>query len=218
MRISIEGAAVQGEAVQGEAVLGTAVHDCKNVMDIGFILDSSGSLRLEYHKEKEFLNALAEKFGVSENGNRVGVITFSYYPVNSIKLKTFTDISKFQKAVENIALMGSTTNIDRALRLTQKEMFSTANGGRPNVPKILILLTDGTQSYYMGKENPAKITAELRQEGVKVLVIGIGKGTKKSELVGIAGKSEDTFDVNSFDDLVKKDFVNKIYGKSCKEG
>ena len=53
---------------------------------------------------------------------------------------------QFGEAVDKIPLMGSTTRIDRALRMTQNEMFSSANGGRDGVPKILILLTDGTQT------------------------------------------------------------------------
>ena len=52
---------------------------CRTRADIGFILDSSGSLRHEYHKEKEFLKNIAKVFGVSEFGSRASVITFSYF-------------------------------------------------------------------------------------------------------------------------------------------
>ena len=41
--------------------------------------------------------------------------------------------------------MGSTTRIDRALKLAHQVMFTKENGGRGAVPKILILLTDGAQ-------------------------------------------------------------------------
>ena len=52
---------------------------CRTTLDIGFVLDSSGSLRREYHKEKRFLNLLAEKLGVGSQDTRAGVVTYSYF-------------------------------------------------------------------------------------------------------------------------------------------
>ena len=61
-------------------------------------------------------------------------------------MKDHRNITSFKAAVDAIPLMGMTTRIDRALRLTQKELFALENGARPNHPKILILLTDGSQT------------------------------------------------------------------------
>ena len=65
---------------------------------------------------------------------------------HSCKKNCIHHFLQFDEAVDKIPLMGSTTRIDRALRMTQNEMFTTANGGRAGVPNILILLTDGTQT------------------------------------------------------------------------
>ena len=51
-------------------------------------------------KEKNFLKVLAATFGISPNGSRAGVITFSYYTEHSIKLKDHTDLLGFNKAVD----------------------------------------------------------------------------------------------------------------------
>ncbi|XP_066915372.1 collagen alpha-6(VI) chain-like [Clytia hemisphaerica] len=103
---------------------------CEVKVDVGFVLDSSGSLRNDYDKEKNFLKALAATFGVSEDGARAGVVTFSYDTEHSIKLNDHYDLFSFSDAVDKIPLMGHTTRIDKALRLTQSQMFSIANGGR----------------------------------------------------------------------------------------
>ena len=66
---------------------------CESVVDVGFILDSSGSLANDYDKEKDFLKTLAATFGVSDQGSRAGVITFSYYTEHSIKLNDYKDIT-----------------------------------------------------------------------------------------------------------------------------
>uniref|UniRef100_A0A7M5WVJ2 VWFA domain-containing protein n=1 Tax=Clytia hemisphaerica TaxID=252671 RepID=A0A7M5WVJ2_9CNID len=142
---------------------------CEVKVDVGFVLDSSGSLRNDYDKEKNFLKALAATFGVSEDGARAGVVTFSYDTEHSIKLNDHYDLFSFSDAVDKIPLMGHTTRIDKALRLTQSQMFSIANGGRPGVSKIVIVLTDGSQTQDVGAEDPGNVAEELRSMGYKVL-------------------------------------------------
>ena len=191
---------------------------CKAKVDVGFILDSSGSLRDDYQNEKDFLKALAGAFGVSEDGSRASVITFSYYSEHSITFKDHTDITSFNAAVDAIPLMGSTTRIDKAFRLTQKEMFTEENGARPGVPKLLILLTDGSQTEDVGAEHPAFISDELRKSGIHVIVVGIGSGTNQTELNHMAGGPGNAFSAASFDELIGGEFIGKLTSKSCEVG
>lgn len=191
---------------------------CEAVVDVGFILDSSGSLRNDYEREKVFLKTIAGAFGISSTGSRAGVVTFSYYSEHSIKLKDHADLASFNEAVDKIPLMGSTTRIDKALRLTQKEMFAISNGHRPGIPKVLILLTDGSQTADAGAEDPGDIADELRQEGVNIIVVGIGQGVNQTELVHIAGGAENAYSASSFDELVDGDFIEKIKSTGCNKG
>ena len=181
-------------------------------------MDSSGSLRNDYQNEKDFLKALAGAFGVSSNGSRAGVVTFSYYAEHSIKLKDFNNIDSFNRAVDAIPLMGSTTRIDRALRLSQSELFLIEEGARPTAPKILILLTDGSQTQDVGAEDPAMIADELREEGISLIVVGIGGGTNETELSRIAGGPDNSFNAVSFKELIGGEFVGKLTEKSCEIG
>lgn len=109
---------------------------CPTKIDLGFILDSSGSLRSEYYKEKIFLKSIAKSFGIGENDTRAGVVTFSFNAEHSIKLNDHYDQRSFETAVDDIALMGRTTRIDRALRVAQNALFLEKNGGRVGVPKV----------------------------------------------------------------------------------
>ena len=191
---------------------------CESIVDVGFILDSSGSLKEDYSKEKDFLKVLAGTFGVSANGSRAGVVTLSYYTEHSIKLNDHTDLSSFSAAVDKIPLMGSTTRIDKALRLTKKEMFSAANGGRTGVPKVVILLTDGSQTQDVGAEDPGDVADELRKDGINILVVGIGSGINATELAHIAGGASNSYTAASFEELLASDFVKKIKSDSCNAG
>lgn len=188
------------------------------MVDVGFILDSSGSLRRDYSKEKDFLKALAATFGVSSNGSRAGVVTFSYYTEHSIKLNDHTDLASFNAAVDSIPLMGSTTRIDKALRLTQKELFSIPNGGRPGVTKVLIVLTDGSQTKDAGAEDPGDVADEIRKSGINILTVGIGKGVNKTELAHISGGADKVFSAASFDQLISSQFLDVVNNAGCESG
>ena len=182
------------------------------------MLDSSGSLRNDYGKEKTFLKALAATFGVSDQASRAGVVTFSYNAEHSIKLNEHTGLASFNQAVDDIALMGSTTRIDKALRTTQSEMFTIGNGGRPGVNKVLFILTDGSQTQDAGAEDPAVVAEELRKSGIRLIVIGIGKGVNPAELAKIAGRAENVYSAATFDELISSVFLDKVNTAGCAEG
>ena len=164
------------------------------------------------------MKALAATFGVSEDGGRAGVVTFSYYTQHSIKLDAHTDLPSFSEAVDKIPLMGSTTRIDKALRMTQKDMFSLANGGRPAVSKLLVVLTDGSQTQDVGAEDPGDVADELRDMGIRVIAVGIGKGINSTELAHIAGDAKNVFSAASFDELISTKFLESVNEAGCKEG
>ena len=175
-------------------------------------------MRNDYQREKDFLKALAGSFGVSADGSRAGVITFSYFAKHSIKLKDYSDISSFNDAVDKIPLMGSTTRIDKALQLTQKELFTLSNGARSGIPKILVLLTDGSQTQDADAVDPGDIADELRNTGIRILVIGIGGGVNQTELEHLGGGKANTFSAASFDELISGEFIKKVTDKNCEIG
>ena len=164
------------------------------------------------------MKSLAASFGVSADNGRAGVVTFSHDSEHSIKLNDHTRLTTFNEAVDNIALMGSTTRIDKALRTAQKEMFSVRNGGRPGVNKLLIVLTDGSQTQDAGAEDPGIVADELRKEGVRVLVVGIGRAINSTELTHIAGGKSNLFVASSFDDLISWGFLKSAKSAGCVSG
>ena len=164
------------------------------------------------------MKALAGAFGISADGSRASVLTFSYSSELSIKFKDHFDQASFDRAVDAIPLMGSTTRIDKAFRLTQSEMFKPENGARANLPKILILLTDGSQTLDADAEHPGDISDEMRASGIAVIVVGIGSKTNQTELDHMAGGKDNAFSAASFDELVGGDFIKQLTDKSCEVG
>ena len=185
---------------------------CQTFVDIGFILESTGSVRAEHRKAKEFLKFFAASFGISSKGTRAGVVTFSYFGELSIKLSDHSDISSFNLAVDNIKLMGSTARIDKALCLAQRKLFSLANGGRLGVPKLLILLT---YSSPVQNARVGEIADELRADGINILVVGIGRYMNATELLQIADSQQNVYITNN---LYASNFVSSTKKDTCERG
>ncbi|XP_065672706.1 uncharacterized protein LOC101240329 isoform X2 [Hydra vulgaris] len=189
---------------------------CDPIVDVGFIIDSSGSLRDQYHQEIEFLINLAKTFNISKNGAHAGVITFSSRAVLNIKLNQYYDQEQFEFAIDEIAYMGYVTRIDLALRKAL-EMFDEINGARKNIPQLLFLLTDGEQ--YAGDgvvdENPANVAQLVRDRGIEIIAVGIGSGVNQSELNTITGSTEKVFLAENFDELINKNFLKRIKDGTC---
>jgi len=180
-------------------------------MDIGFILDSSGSLAAQYPQIKGFIKSIAANLDISAEGAHVGVVTFSFYSTLSIKFSDHLNKADFQNAVDRISLMASTTRIDKALVTARDELFSSTNGARENVPKLLILLTDGSQSKGGDAVDPGKVAKTIRQNDITILSIGIGNEVDNDELEHVAGDPSRVFNVPDFDKLAQAEFINKIW-------
>ena len=199
-------------------VLSSIGNDCISSMDIGFMLDSSGSLRDQYPQIKAFIKNFASSLAVSKEVVHVGVVTFSFYATLSIKFSDFVNKADFKEAVEEIPFMGSTTRIDRALKVVNEDLFSESNGARRDVTKMLILLTDGSQTKDADAVDPGKLAKLLRQRGIHILSVGIGEDVDIDELTHIAGSPDRVYTTADFDQLIEGNFIKKVVYKSCETG
>lgn len=192
---------------------------CKALVDIGFLIDSSGSMKENYRHEKSFLKEIATAFSIGDRRSSIGVATFSEYPQYNIKLNDHDTLLGFNKAVDDIPFLGKISKrTDRALQLVLDDMFSIRNGGRAAVPKIVILITDGSQTHTADSKDTAKIANKIRSRGISLLAIGIGGRVNTKELDEIAGGDSFAFLPRSFDKLIGKKFTDDFKGLACAIG
>lgn len=86
------------------------------------------------------------------------------------------------------------------------------------MPKLVILLTDGSQTQDTINANPANVAAEMRNAGINIFAVAIGKSTNATELVSITGSEEKVFNKTTFPALLESDFIKEIKEESCKTG
>ena len=74
-------------------------------------------------------------------------------------------------------------NVLKALEIARDDLFSLNNGARRDVPKTLIVFIDKTEARDQRLEDTAN---QLKDKGIKVIVIAVGAEVDKKDVAGIA--------------------------------
>ncbi len=191
---------------------------CEARVDVGFIVDSSGSLKSEYGKEKSFVKSLAGRFGLSAKGSHAGVVLFSDNAELRVTLAEKNTVAEFNSAVDSLPLLGATTRLDKALQVAYDKLFQPKNGMRLDVPQVLFVLTDGEQTKADGSVSPAQAIVPFHESDIKVVVIGVGSAINKNELKSMVKSEKNVYFAKNFDELISSKFVDDITSASCQKG
>ena len=190
---------------------------CRRPLDITFAVDASSSVgEWGYSKEKDFVRNVVRQFGISRSGTHVAVIVYSTKASVQIPLTRHFSYPSFFYAVGRLPYTRGVTRIDLALKTAAEEVFVEDGGSRSNVPKILILMTDGYQTRTADSVALDKAILPLRAIGVQVYALAIGRFTKAYELRLIVEKKENIFRVNTFPGIMN--IVRRLTTKACAEG
>ena len=76
-----------------------------------------------------------------------------------------------------------TAPTDGALEYARDNMFTVANGDRPGVPNVLVLLTTGVSS---SPSDTAAQAETIRSLGHRIVTVGVGAGVNVAELNEVA--------------------------------
>ncbi|CAG5120046.1 unnamed protein product [Candidula unifasciata] len=186
-----------------------------NPADIFFVLDSSSSIwKPDFEKRMlGFVRDVVASFDIGRDLTRVGVMTFSDTPRLVIGLDSYTNKQDLLQAIspQIVRYTLGGTNTAEALQDVRKNGFHESIT-REGVVKIAIVITDG-QSW--NEKKTIKEAELLKENGVKVYAIGVGKAVKQEELEGIANqpKEEFVFSVNDFGAL--SEIKDTLAVKAC---
>ena len=186
---------------------------CGERTDLAFAIDGSGSMGDDgFSKAKRFVKTLISSFKVSNKGTHVGLIRFSTRSKLVFKFSDFYSQVDINEAIDDIEWTEGGTKTEIALRMARTQLYTAAGGTRlgDKIFKLFILLTDGRSEY------PSAVAKEallLKQLGVHVMAVGIGKYTNKIELESIATSKNDVIGVVSFRELMIR--MNEIKDMLC---
>ncbi|XP_021495524.1 collagen alpha-5(VI) chain [Meriones unguiculatus] len=176
-------------------------------VDIMFLVDSSGSIGpTNFEKMKMFMKSLVGKMQIGAHRTQVGLVQFSDYNKEEFQLNRYSTREEIYAQIDGMAPINRNTLTGSALTFVN-QYFDPAKGGRPQVKKFLILLTDGKAQDEVGA--PARA---LRNKGVTIFSVGV-YGANRAELEEISGDSSLVFHVENFDHL--KAIESKLIFRVC---
>ena len=164
---------------------------CEADVDIGFLIDGSGSIRDANPADGSFDNwNLLLQFVANvidrlpRSGTRVGAVLFSDRGELLFRLNQYSDLADARDAILRTRYPGANTNTSGGLYVVRSQLFNVNNGDRPNVPNLLIAITDGKSTF--DNERTIPIAEDLRGDGVNIVAVGITNSVDENELRGIS--------------------------------
>ena len=149
----------------------------------------------EFEQMISFLTTYVERFTISEDGTRFGVVRFGNQADTVVRLGADTDLDSLQQSIRNIQHVSQSGNNIAAGITTATQEFTI--NGRFSVPQVMLVFTDG-QSDSLAQT--AEAASEASQSGIQLFSVGIGDSVLQSELEAIASDPDvdHVFNVNDF--------------------
>ncbi|CAL1574935.1 unnamed protein product [Knipowitschia caucasica] len=164
--------------------------------DVVLLVDGSYSIGLQnFAKVRAFLEVLVTSFDIGPNKVQISLVQYSRDPHTEFALNTHHDLSAVVKAVRTFPYRGGSTNTGRAMTYVREKIFIPSRGARDNVPRVMVLITDGKSS-----DSFKDAATKLRNTDVEIFAVGV-KDAVRSELEAIANPPSDShvFEVEDFD-------------------
>jgi len=107
-------------------------------------MDESGSITSSnFELMKSFVKQLVSRLDVNSGKTRVGLVTYYDDIGTGFNLSDHLSNSSVQSAISSLSYGGGGTMTSVALRFVRTTMLTSAAGDRPNVPNVVVVLTDG---------------------------------------------------------------------------
>lgn len=146
-----------------------------------FLFDGSSSIKPQANclRCKQFVKDIILKFNISLTESHVGVVQYASNADIVFGLNKYSSNAEVNQAIDDFRQKRGSTNMNEALTVVKDQAFG-AVPARPNVSRILIVMTDGPIS-----EDLKPLSLEL-QKNVTVFALGIGQNYNPTKLNDMA--------------------------------
>lgn len=175
--------------------------DCKSKADVIFLLDTSGSVgEYNYALMRNFTFNTVKDLEIDSGLFRVGVMTFSDTARIEFQLNTHDTKQDIFNALQRMPYVYGYTHTAEALRRIRTEMFVSRNGDRPDVPNLLVIVTDGHSN--VNHEETIPEARLIKNMGTTIITVAIGL-EDNTELRGMASQpiQDNMIEVMDFEGL-----------------
>ena len=157
--------------------------------DLGFVFGANGkNADATFSQEKDLAKKMIDKFDISRRSTLVGAVVYDSSGRLAWRLGDLVDARSTIYNIDRLQRFRNGNNVLKALEIARDDLFSLNNGARRDVPKTLIVFIDKTEARDQRLEDTAN---QLKDKGIKVIVIAVGPEVDKKDVAGIAGSPKD---------------------------
>ncbi|XP_032892887.1 collagen alpha-1(VII) chain isoform X3 [Amblyraja radiata] len=165
--------------------------------DIVFLVDGSESIGYEnFQKVKQFLyNVVSHLPHLGPDVTQVSVVQYSDDPKIEIPLGKVTTQQELLRTITGLRYLLGGTKTGRAIDFVLNYVFQISAGRRPQVPALLVIITDGRSD-----DRVMEAVLRAKAAGIHLYAVGVGEADI-DELQNIVpdGNSENIFYAENFD-------------------
>ena len=160
--------------------------------DVVFLIDSSSDVIWDnFLREKDFVKSITTFMNADQNDTRLAPITYGSFAQGQAGLVNASDV--FLSNLNRAPYVGGQRRMDLAI----EKAAEILEGSRFLVPKVVILLTAGKNSFD-GRKLLANASQGLQDLGVTTYVVAIGRNADIKEVGSIVDDERDIFNVSQF--------------------
>ncbi|XP_052439371.1 collagen alpha-1(XIV) chain-like [Carassius gibelio] len=188
------------------------IHTCETpaIADIVILVDGSRSIsRFSFKTVRSFLGMFVKAFAFGSDQTRIGLVLYSKDSWIEWNLNTHSTKEAVIHAVKNLPYKGGYALTGLALTYILENSFKAESGSRPDVPKIVILITDGES-----RDDVLSPAQRLRDAGIELFAIGVLNADKK-KLIAISSPPEETHVYHVRDVSLMLDIVEGLSRSVC---
>ncbi len=185
--------------------------------NIAFIINSSASVgRTRYEIIKTFVKEFMTKLVGNSSQFEAAVVLFSREASVKLDFSQKFTLQLFHSTIDNLPWEAGLTRTDKALKIASDYIFTNDTlSRRQNVPMIAILITEGETTVLdiLPDIVPLSNASEpLKQKGVRIFAVGVGKYVDLQELLEITERKNDVIIEYSFFTLldIVDNLVNRV--------
>ncbi|XP_064344527.1 von Willebrand factor A domain-containing protein 2 isoform X2 [Camelus dromedarius] len=165
-------------------------------LDLVFMLDASASVGPEnFAQMQSFVRSCALQFDVNPDVTQIGLVVYGGRVQTAFRLDTHLTRAAVLRAMSQAPYLGGAGSTGMALLHIYDKVMVVHKGARPGVPKAVVVVTGGS-----GAEDAAVPAQKLRDNGVSVLVVGVGPVLTEA-LRRLAGPRDSLIHVAAYEDL-----------------
>ena len=165
-------------------------------MDLYFVLDGSDSISFpDFQHLKDAMASLVPHIRLGEGQARIGMLVYSSGVPTDSEHPFSSDFNYLMNAATTLIHPRDGTDTARGIR-HMRQMFQRF--GRPNLPWVAVIITDGISKNFHATAREAQLAREM---GISLFAVGVTHKINETELLAIADTPKQVLFLDAFQEL-----------------